>query len=740
MGKRLNIAFLWHMHQPLYKDPFTEEYVLPWVLLHCTKDYYDMVSILDAFPAVHQTINLVPCLITQINDYASGSVKDLYRGVSLKPASKLTREDKIFILKNFFQANWENMIKPVPRYWELLRRRGTSNALDDLQPVLRYFREQDYLDLQVLFNLVWIDPSIRNSDEFLSRLSGKGRGFTEDEKAILLTKQIEIARRILPKYSEMMDRGAIEVSTSPYYHPIMPLLFDSDSAKTAMPEATLPKRRFSHPEDVRAQIEKGIRLYMETFGRMPKGLWPSEGSVSAEILPVVAAEGIEWLATDEEILSQTLKRPIRRDSAGNCHDGFLYTPYSIDAGAKKLSILFRDHVLSDLIGFDYARMDPDAAADDFISRLAHIYNLFEHPEEHVVPIILDGENAWENYRNDGWDFLTALYTRLSGHPRFSCVTISEFLAKTHHRENLKWLYPGSWINHNFKIWIGHTEDNTAWDYISDARNALALFAGDTAESADKKKEVLEKAWDEIYAAEGSDWFWWYGEEHSSMSDEQFDTLFRRHLKKVYALAGKEPPLALDIPITTEERGFRPLVLPTSYINPVIDGEISNYFEWLAAGRLQRAYYGTAMHKDVPVGGLTDGISYGFSKEALFFRFDYHRSLIPYEKEWSFNITIIHPVHLKIHAIIKGSSSMATVFKKPSDGDVWAQTFFPVRIASDRVVECAAPLEEAGIKKGDEIRLFIDIDAGEQGLERWPLKGVLILDVPTTDFEYENWLV
>ncbi|MBI5469375.1 MAG: glycoside hydrolase [Deltaproteobacteria bacterium] len=739
MDKRLNIAFLWHMHQPLYKDPSTGEYTLPWVLLHATKDYYDMAAILDEFPEVHQTFNLVPCLMEQLNEYASGKALDKYRKLSKKPASLLTRDDKEFMIQYFFQANWDWMVKPLPRYWELLKKRGVSSSKDEIQHVLRYFTEEDYLDLQVLFNLVWIDPVIRAKDPFLSALYSKGGRFTETEKLKLLDKQIEIVGTVLPKYREMMDRGIIEVSTTPYYHPIMPLLCDSFSAKEAMPGLTLPRERFMHPEDARTQLEKGIALYEETFGKKPEGIWPSEGSVSMEVLPIAAEAGIRWMASDEEILSNSLKRPIRRDTHGNCYDPFLYKPYAIGADMRKVSIFFRDHVLSDLIGFDYAKMDPEAAANDMVSRLVHIHDMLEEPEKHVVSIILDGENAWEHFRNDGRDFLSALYSKLSGHRKLRCVTMSEHLKETEFREPLNWLYPGSWISHNFKIWIGHVEDNTAWDYIAEARSALVKYEESLKPAERKeKKDAIAEAWEEVYAAEGSDWFWWYGEEHTSLSDEHFDSLFRKHIKRVYSLIEMEPPDYLEIPISSEVKGYVPPVAPSAFIKPNIDGLVSNYFEWLSAGRLERHYFGSAMHRELQGNGVIEGISYGFSKDTLFFRFDYLEDLAPFEGEWSFTINFLHPKPVKITAAIKGREAKAALSVKQDNK--WVEAGAVKEIASDAVVELGVGLDTLGALKGNEIRLFINIDGNERGVERWPVKGFLIFQVPTEDFEQQNWIV
>ena len=755
---------MWHMHQPLYKDSLSGEYIMPWVLYHATKDYYDMASILDGFPEIHQTFNLVPSLIAQLNDYAGGRAKDRYRIVTAVPASQLTNNDKVFLIRNFFQANWDNMIRPLPRYLDLARKRGQINSDEDVHAVLRYFVEQDYLDLQALFNLAWIDPVLRGADKQLKTLVDKGRQYTEEDKALIQKKQLEIAAMILPRYKQMQEASSIEVTTTPFYHPIMPLLCDSHCAAEAMPGMTFPKKRFVHPDDAVAQIRKAVDLYRESFGRDPAGMWPSEGSVSMDIIPLLTAEGIQWIATDEEILSNSLKRPVRRDASGNCHDSFIYRPYSIDSGASSLSIVFRDHVLSDLIGFDYSRMDPDAAANDFVGRLDWLSRNIESPDEHLVNIILDGENAWENFRNDGWDFLTALYTKLSNHQGLRCVTVSEFLKTQSRRERLARIYPGSWISHNFKIWIGHHEDNTAWDYIADARDALVKYESNLTTSSEYKasEQDLKDAWEEIYIAEGSDWFWWYGDEHSTVCDEHFDTLFRNHIKKIYTLIGQEPPDQLDIPIISEVTGMRPLVLPSAYIQPSIDGEITNYFEWLAAGRFEQIDYGSAMHRDLQSGGFISAIVYGFSRDAFFLRFDYmspaHVSipkntglsepLVPQngqvngddKRSWSFSLNILTPKVVKINGEVVGMATKTVVLEKDMETGRWLSRGIKADIASDSIVELKLDLAAIDARPGDEIRCFVLIEAKDRGPERWPVKGFLLITVPSETFEEENWSV
>jgi len=739
MKNRLNIAFLWHMHQPLYKDPFTGRYAMPWVLFHATKDYYDMAAILDEFPAIHQNFNVVPCLVDQIREYASGDATDLYREMSARCASDLTDEERGFIIRNFFQAGCEKMIRPLPRYVELLGKRGDPGDEKGLSEALRYFNDQDFLDLQVLFNLVWVDPEIRRRDAFLSDLYHRGGGFTEAEKLRLLERQTEIAGMILPKYRELSERGVIELSTTPYYHPILPLLCDAASAREAAPGITLPRDGFAFPDDARAQLDRARSLHAETFGTDPAGLWPSEGSVSMEALSLAAGAGFEWAASDEQILSRSLGRHMRRDSRGNCLDTYIYRPYRVETASGALSMVFRDHLLSDLIGFDYARVDAAEAASDLVSRLVHIHSALDEPGEHLVSIILDGENAWENYVNDGRNFLVELYGRLSEDERLECVTVSEFLSGPREPGRLGRVWPGSWINHDFRIWIGHDEDNSAWEFIARAREALAgrrAALGGHAEGADK--EALDEAWEELYAAEGSDWFWWYGDDHSTSSDAVFDTLFRLRIKKIYALIGMEPPVSLERPISSGVKPVRPEVTPTAPVSPEIDGEISNYYEWLTAGRFGLGGYGGAMHR-AGEKRLIEGVSYGFSAEKIFFRLDYAEGAVPPGQGWGFTFNFLHPRAVRIECRVMGKTASAVLFGVGASDDGSARRE-EVEIASDTVVELAVPLAALGVQRGSVVEVTLSIDAAESSVARWPAAGALLLDLPAEGYEEYDWIV
>src|SRR5215831_13211342 len=348
------VALLWHMHQPYYEDLVTREHFLPWVRLHALKDYYGMAALMREFPGVRATFNLVPSMLAQLEAFAADHARDPYLELGLKPADDLGEADVAFMLKNFFHAQRHRMIYVYPRYRELLEQRDR-----------RRFSVADLRDLQVWQKLAWIDPSYLAGDARVQALVDKQRLFTEDDKQVLRTVELELLNRVIPEYRDGVARGQIEVSTSPFYHPILPLLCDTDIYLRTHPESPMPRRRFVHPEDAAEQLARARSCYERLFGLQPVGLWPSEGSVSDAIIPIAASAGFRWMATDEMILGRTLEIPLTRDGQGHLQQaGRLYRPYAIEAGAATMACVFRDHVLSDLIGFTYSGWDAEAAAND----------------------------------------------------------------------------------------------------------------------------------------------------------------------------------------------------------------------------------------------------------------------------------------------------------------------------------------------------------------------------------------
>jgi alpha-amylase/alpha-mannosidase (GH57 family) len=729
----LYIAFVWHMHQPYYRDDITGTYILPWVRMHGIKDYYDMPALLTDFPDIHQTFNLVPSLLKQIRDYVENNATDKFLAVTIKPAADLDQDEKLFLLKNFFMANWDTMIKPYPTYWQLLERRGYSVSPHDLRNAIRYYTPQDYLDLQVWFNLTWFDPLFKQNDPFLSGMIQKGSGFTENEKALLIKKQRDIMALIIPEYKQFAENGRIELTTTPFYHPILPLLFDTDLAKIAVPDIHLPVNRFAHPEDAKAQIARAMAYHEELFGTRPSGLWPAEGSVAEEIIPLLADAGITWIATDEGVLARSLGTHIERDFAGVMKNPeVLYRPYLSGKGNKRVSIVFRDHTLSDLIGFVYSKWDYKNAVHDLIDRLHRVRKeLTGGP--YIVPIILDGENAWEYYQNDGRDFFLYLYERLSGEQGIRCVTVGEFLREHPAQSSIERLHAGSWINANYRIWIGHEEDNRAWDLLSETRQALTEYA-----SRDGDPEKLARAWEEIYIAEGSDWCWWYGDDHYSENDEEFDLLFRTHLMNVYRIVGLDVPDELQISILREDRQALPTVELTAFISPTIDGVVTNYFEWLPAGYYDVSQGGGAMHRGA---SIITHIYYGFDLRNMFIRLDPSGSLKDEKAaDLAFFVNFLNPkgMDVEIRIVPQEHHVSADLFR--GENGKRRQVAVINNIAANDIIELAIPFELLGVKANDEVQVFVTVERSGSEIEKWPYRGYIQFKVPTDDFEAMMWQV
>jgi alpha-amylase/alpha-mannosidase (GH57 family) len=729
----LSIAFVWHMHQPYYKDDLTGSYILPWVRMHGIKDYYDMPALLTDFPDIHQTFNLVPSLLKQIRDYVENGATDKFLALTLKPAAELTQKDKLFLLKNSFMANWDTMIRPYPAYWQLLDRRGYSVSPNDLENATRYYTTQDYLDLQVWFNLTWFDPLFKQNDPLLRDLIRKGSGFTENEKALLVRKQREVMALIIPEYRKLAGMGRIELTTTPFYHPILPLLYDTDLALVATPDIHLPVNRFAHAEDAKTQIERALAYHEELFGSRPRGMWPAEGSVAEEIIPLLADAGIEWIATDEGVLARSLGIHIERDFAGVMKNPeVLYKPYLAGKGDKRVSIVFRDHTLSDLIGFVYSKWDYKNAVNDLIDRLHRVRKgLADGP--HLVSVILDGENAWEYYQNDGRDFFLYLYERLSREQGLRCVTVGEYLREHPARASIERLHAGSWINANYRVWIGHEEDNRAWDLLTQTRQALTDYA---ARNGDPEK--LAKAWEEIYIAEGSDWNWWYGDDHFSENDEEFDLLFRTHLMNVYRLIGGDIPDELQIPILREDRQALPTVGLSAFISPTIDGQVTNYFEWLPAGFYDVSQGGGAMHRG---DSIITHIYYGFDLANMFIRLDPSGGLKD-EKvaDLAFFINFLNPKGMDVEIRITPRERRVTAALYKGENGNRLQAAAINTVAANDIIELAVPFELLGVKANEEVQIFVTVERSGSEVEKWPFRGFIQFKVPTDDFEAMMWQV
>ncbi len=535
MNHPLYVAILWHMHQPDYLDPRTGEYALPWVRLHAVKDYLRMAELQAQYPKVHATVNFVPSLLAQIEAYASGAAQD--RALKLSAQTSWSREDKAYILSLFFSVNEHKVMARSARYLALKARRDATHSDVDA------FSDADYLDLIALFNLAWMDSVNLAQDREFMAISQKGAGYTPEDIRVILAKQREVIAGIIPAYKNLAARGQVELTTSPYYHPILPLLVSTDSARIAVPNMSLPNPPLVAPEDAREQLARAVRAHTDRFGKKPDGLWPSEGAVGAAVVPLIAEAGFGWFASDEAILARSLGVRIERDGAGHVKNpSILYQPYWVEGGSRPVAAVFRDHALSDRIGFVYQSMDPQAAADDMIQRLHTIRERLEADGlPYLVSIILDGENAWEYYEQNGNPFLRTLYQRLTDDPLLQPVTVREYLRKYPPRAKIERLFTGSWINGNLDTWIGEEKHNRAWAWLAQTRQRLVDWQ---AAHPDAPAQLLADAWERIYQAEGSDWFWWYSSRNRSPMQAEFDCLYRARLLDVYRILGETPPREL----------------------------------------------------------------------------------------------------------------------------------------------------------------------------------------------------
>lgn len=599
----LNVAFVWHMHQPLYEDPVAGIFRLPWVRMHALKDYLDMVTILEEHPAMRATFNLTPSLLYQLDAYASGAAVDTYQQVYRTPAESLSRQQKQFLLRRFFDANWDRVIARFPRYLELLEKRGRDASDATIAAALERFTTQDYRDLQVWFDLAWFDPDLLANHPRLRELVEKGHGFSEYDKAVLEAVEREVIQQVVGAYRRLQDTGQIEVITTPYAHPILPLLHDTDLAWQASRGLNLPDPPFRHPEDVRRQLVLGVESYRDHFGREPRGLWPSEQAVGEAIIPAAADAGFRWMVASEGILARSLGVQLRDGSGRVARPDLLYQPYRLEAEGREMTILFRDLELSDRVGFTYSGMPGDQAARNLVEYLGRAYEeLGEAASEKVVVIALDGENAWEYYENDGKLFFRTLYRLLSEDERFRTVTVSEYLEAHPATAEIDTLWTGSWISDNLETWIGEAEENQAWAELRAARQALAAYerahprAAAALEEPGALYDVLHRqgivpdetarnlalAWKEMLAAQGSDWFWWYGDDQDSGNDAAFDELFRAHLQNVYRAVGAPAPDRLHLPIARSAPAVAGQPM-TGLSTPVPNGW-GDWGEWDAAAR------------------------------------------------------------------------------------------------------------------------------------------------------------
>ncbi|MBL1201550.1 MAG: glycoside hydrolase [Nostoc sp. GBBB01] len=744
MSYPLYVAFIWHQHQPLYKSPGSgnslspsQQYRLPWVRLHGTKDYLDLILILERYPKLHQTVNLVPSLILQLEDYIAGTAFDPYLTASLTPEDQLTQQQREFIIQHFFDANHHTLIDPHPRYGELYHQRQEKGA----SWCLANWQLSDYSDLLAWHNLAWIDPLFWDDPQIATWLK-QGRNFTLSDRQRIYSKQREILARIVPQHRKMQEAGQLEITTTPYTHPILPLLADTNSGQVAVPNMTLPGQRFKWAEDIPRHLQKAWNFYKDRFGQIPRGLWPSEQSVSPEILPYIIDQGFKWICSDEAVLGWTLKHFFHRDGAGNVQQPeLLYQPYRLQTPAGDLSIVFRDHRLSDLIGFTYGAMPAKQAAADLVGHLQAIAKMQRDSQSQqpwLVTIALDGENCWEYYPQDGKPFLEALYQTLSNEPHLKLVTVSEFLEKFPPTATIPGgqLHSGSWVDGSFTTWIGDPAKNRAWDYLTQARNLLASHPEAT-------EENNPDAWEALYAAEGSDWFWWFGAGHSSNQDAVFDQLFREHLFGIYKALNEPAPPYLKQPVEVHQ--VQADHRPQSFIHPIIDGR-GDEQDWDKAGRIEIGGARGTMHNS----SVVQRLWYGVDHLNFYLRVDFKNGVVPGQNLptelnllWYYpDKTMVNspvpladvpdtaPVNYLFHHLLEiNLLTQSIYFREAGDNYQWHPRTSRAQAALNTCLELAVPWADLQVPPDYPLRLILVLADEGRFCNYFPENALIPIEVP-----------
>ncbi|MFM9834873.1 MAG: glycoside hydrolase [Methylophilaceae bacterium] len=558
---KLLISLYWHMHQPDYRDSLTGEYVLPWTYLHAIKDYSDMAYHLEANPKARVSFNFVPILLEQLEDYANQYktrfVKDpILKLLGAKDLWMISRKERRLIKDSCFKSFHEKMLKPFPDYERLYKMFQflTEDGRDDLI----YLSGQYLSDLLVWYHLAWMGESVRQNNALVKKLMAKGKQFSNEDRLALFDLIGELITNLIPRYKKLAQAGQIELTSTPYHHPILPLLIDFETTHDAIPNAILPKCKAYVGGKQRAleHIRDAQTSHKKRFGIASHGMWPSEGAVSKDSLLLMAQEGVDWAASGENVLVNSLRKSNPSKALVSRHD-YLYKPYKVSNGDNEIMCFFRDDRLSDKIGFEYSKIHSAEDVGDFVRTLEHIYQTYQREENPVVSVILDGENAWEYYPYNGHYFLTELYEALANHPNIEMVTPSDVVKSIKnpaknlksnykiHCGNLPEISAGSWVYGTFSTWIGSLDKNRGWDLLCNAKKVYDKVMKANKLSAEEKKKCERQ----LSVCEGSDWFWWLGDYNAAMSVSSFDQLYRRNLTNLYVLLKLPVPDELDTPIS-----------------------------------------------------------------------------------------------------------------------------------------------------------------------------------------------
>lgn len=728
--KKLSIAFYWHMHQPVYQLTGSGDYLMPWVRLHAVKDYLDMALWAKKFDKLKLNFNYVPVLLDSIIEYGEQGAHDIHSRLTITPVQDLNKEDKIFILNNFFDANYQTMILPNSEYhrlYQIVQAHGSGD--------ISILTNQEYADLTALFNLVWIDPSFRISNPELKKLVKKGKNYTLEDRQRIIEIQRSIIKKIIPTIKKLVEKNKIEITTSPYYHPILPILLDyKNIKKDSMSDDEICNLKTEL--DARAQTQSALDRVEAIFGRRPRGVWPSEHCINRKTLELLSDLGVEWSISDEGILANSINFEFEHDFKGYVKEPYhLLKTYQYKTKTSDIKMIFRESTIPNMISFEYQNHNPITTANDLYDRIKIIQSkiLSSPDKEHLLTIALDGENCWENYIEDGVSFLKTLYTLITEDETLETILISDYLDKAKENKQLTKIASGSWINRNFKLWIDEPVKDLAWLYLKRVRQDFSEFV---------KREPLnpniELARKELFICEGSDWFWWYGDPNDSGRDNIFDFLYRTHLKNIYRYLDLDTPKYLDDPLSNIS-AVKPSKYPKLLITPVIDGKnvTSEYDIWNNAGYIEIP--------DGPVlreSKLFDKIRFGNDENYFYLKFHLNKYLREnsdlskrtyqmyiYLRK-SGNKQVLSPVrlinktkdilpismekfHNEIQIAIRNDKLQLLRIIEAVPGDMWSlEDSRRIETAYDEVLDLKIPFEILDIKNGDSLEfLFINANYG-----------------------------
>ncbi|HLP80830.1 MAG TPA: glycoside hydrolase family 57 protein [Nitrosomonas sp.] len=544
--KQLNLILLWHMHQPDYRDYVTKEFVLPWVYLHAIKDYTDMAYHLEMHPKTKAVVNFVPILLDQLEDFTEQFTRGetrtpLLRLLATPDLEHISVQDRLYVFDSCFLSNHETMLQPYPAYKRLHELYQIFNKRSESE--LAYVSGQYLADLLVWYHLAWMGESVRRNNEFVMRLMAQSKGFSYDDRLQLFNLIGELIQNLIPRYRALVESGQIELSTTPHYHPLSPLLIDFSSARDSQPDVTLPEHH-QYPggrSRVAFHLASATASHTERFNQKPYGVWPAEGALSTALLKILAEHGCQWSASGEGVLVNSLRASHPEIPLPDRNE-YLYRPYRIGGETGQVVCFFRDDQLSDLIGFEYSRWFGRDAAENFVQSLERIYHSTPDEVNPVVSVILDGENAWESYPYNGFYFLNDLYSLLDEHPYIRTTTYRDYISDASNLNvigTLPTLTAGSWVYGTFSTWIGDREKNYAWDLLCAAKQSFDLVM----QSDRLTKEEKAEASRQLASCESSDWFWWFGDYNPAHSVASFDQLYRQNLMNLYRM--------LKLPIPSE---------------------------------------------------------------------------------------------------------------------------------------------------------------------------------------------